>query len=61
MNNLLIMCRAAERHTIRLTVNKKNFSINIYKRLGFSIVEDVKTDIGGGFFMDDYVMEMPFG
>jgi predicted GNAT family acetyltransferase len=41
-----------------LTVNKNNkSSIAAYKRLGFSVADCAVTDIGGGFFMDDYIME----
>jgi ribosomal protein S18 acetylase RimI-like enzyme len=44
---------------IRLTVNKKNTdSIAAYEKMGFVNIDSVKTDIGEGFFMDDYVMEM---
>ncbi|MGB3758790.1 MAG: GNAT family N-acetyltransferase [Rivularia sp. (in: cyanobacteria)] len=44
---------------IQLTVNKNNsHSIAFYKKVGFNVVDDVVTDIGGGFVMDDYVMEM---
>lgn len=44
---------------IQLTVNKRNSnSITFYKKVGFEIVDDVVTDIGNGFVMDDYVMEM---
>ncbi len=44
---------------IQLTVNKNNSnSIAFYKNVGFKIVDDVVTDIGSGFVMDDYVMEM---
>ncbi len=43
---------------IVLTVNKKNYdTIDIYKHLGFRIKESVVTDIGGGYVMDDYIME----
>lgn len=43
---------------IYLTVNKYNtHTINIYKRLGFSILEGIVIDIGDGFIMDDYKME----
>jgi ribosomal protein S18 acetylase RimI-like enzyme len=43
---------------IRLTVNKHNDgSVQVYQKWGFETVESVKTDIGAGFFMDDYVME----
>jgi len=43
--------------TIWLTVNKHNRSIDIYLNLGFVITEEIVTDIGNGFVMDDYVME----
>jgi len=44
---------------IWLTVNKHNYTtISIYKRLGFEIIEEVVTDIGHGYVMDDYVMRM---
>ena len=42
---------------VYLQVNRNNFgSIAAYRRLGFEVVDQVKTDIGGGFCMDDYVM-----
>ena len=47
---------------IWLTVNKHNtVSINIYKKLGFCIEEEMVTDIGYGFVMDDYKMRMDIG
>lgn len=47
---------------IWLTVNKHNdTSIRIYKRLGFRIVEELVTDIGSGFVMDDYKMRLDIG
>ncbi|MBD3652777.1 GNAT family N-acetyltransferase [Kangiella sp.] len=43
---------------IQLTVNKYNTgSITAYERMGFKKTEEVVMDIGGGFVMDDYVME----
>ncbi|MBN2693274.1 GNAT family N-acetyltransferase [bacterium] len=45
---------------IYLTVNKNNTnSITAYKKLGFSITEEIVQDIGSGFVMDDYVMRLP--
>lgn len=42
-----------------LTVNKYNTpSIEVYKHKGFQITKEVQTDIGNGFIMDDYVMEI---
>ncbi|HEY9030333.1 MAG TPA: GNAT family N-acetyltransferase [Kangiella sp.] len=44
---------------IQLTVNKYNSgSIEAYKRMGFKTVDEVVVDIGGGFVMDDYVMDL---
>lgn len=42
---------------LTLTVNKRNRrAIAAYLRNGFTIVDAVTVDIGGGFVMDDYVM-----
>ena len=44
---------------ICLTVNKHNDnSIAAYHKMGFETIDSIKTDIGGGFFMDDFVMEV---
>lgn len=40
-----------------LTVNKGNSAVRAYQRLGFTIVEAMVVDIGGGYVMDDYKME----
>ena len=43
-----------------LAVNKNNRSaIAAYLKHGFRIVNSVTKDIGGGFVMDDYIMEKP--
>ena len=40
-----------------MTVNKYNsHAIDVYKRFNFIITDDVVTDIGQGFVMDDYIM-----
>ena len=40
------------------TVNKHNdHAVAVYKKIGFSIIDDVVTDIGSGYVMDDYIME----
>ena len=51
-------CRELGFARVRLNVNKHNArAIAAYERNGFVRVESVRIDIGGGFFMDDYVME----
>jgi ribosomal protein S18 acetylase RimI-like enzyme len=43
---------------IVLTVNKNNLSsIKSYEKYGFVIDKEIVTDIGNGFFMDDYLMK----
>jgi ribosomal protein S18 acetylase RimI-like enzyme len=41
-----------------LGVNRFNEkAIRAYRRNGFAVREELKTDIGGGFVMDDFIME----
>ena len=45
-----------------LTVNRRNTgSIAFYERRGYVIRESAVFDIGGGYVMDDYVMEKQLG
>lgn len=45
-------------NSMYLTVNKYNTNaIKIYEKYGFKIIDDVVTDIGSGYVMDDYIME----
>lgn len=44
---------------IRLTVNRGNQrAISAYKKIGFIAVKEQQADIGDGFVMDDYIMEL---
>ena len=48
-----------KKHTrLFLQVNKQNPAKDFYTRMGFTIAEEVKLDIGNGFFMDDFIMEV---
>ncbi len=50
--------RDAGARRLVLAVNKRNSkAIGFYQRHGFAIARSIIEDIGGGFFMDDYVME----
>lgn len=42
-----------------LNVNKYNVAQHFYKKLGFTVSYDEVIDIGQGYVMDDFVMEMP--
>lgn len=44
---------------IYLTCNKNNDnSLGMYYAKGFYKIDDVKTDIGNGFVMDDYILQL---
>lgn len=45
-------------NAIFLNVNKYNNAIHFYNKLGFTKVKDEVIDIGNGYVMDDYVMEI---
>lgn len=49
--------RAARQEAVWLTVNRSNPSVGPYEALGFRTVREQDVDIGGGFEMNDYVME----
>lgn len=48
--------RRAGKSSVYLTVNKHNDrAIAVYKRTGFVITDEVVTDIGNGYVMDDFI------
>jgi ribosomal protein S18 acetylase RimI-like enzyme len=50
--------RAHGRRSVVLTVARRNLSsIAFYRKAGYEVVKDVVIDIGGGFTMDDHLME----
>ncbi|MCU0868127.1 MAG: GNAT family N-acetyltransferase [Burkholderiales bacterium] len=52
--------RALGLHTLWLQVNRHNTTgIAFYERAGFRTEAEAKFDIGGGFVMDDFLMEKP--
>ena len=54
------MARDMDLDGMYLTVNIDNeLGIRAYEGNGFTIIEDVKADIGEGFFMDDHIMARP--
>lgn len=52
-------CKKEGIDLIWLTVNRDNSeSIEWYRKRGFKVTREVKKDIGGNYYMDDFVMEM---
>lgn len=44
---------------LNLNVNRFNKAVGFYQKFGFTIVHQEDIDIGRGFLMEDFVMEMP--
>lgn len=44
--------------TLQLNVNRYNTARNFYEKQGFKIIREEDIDIGEGYFMNDYVMEL---
>lgn len=42
---------------LQLNVNRYNKAKSFYDKLGFAVIKTEDIDIGGGFFMNDYIME----
>ena len=58
MDKAIERAKAKQCACIFLQVNRANKAKFFYDKLGFSIRREEKFDIGHGFFMDDYIMEL---
>ena len=55
---IIKICKKYGLPKIYLTVNRNNVGpIAAYEQMGFLIASEQKADIGGGYYMDDYIME----
>lgn len=53
------LARAQGMHAVYLTCNKYNaHSLDVYHAKGFRDIDAVVTDIGNGFVMDDYILQL---
>lgn len=57
LNYIEILAKNHDLNKINLTVNKSNPTVALYEKMGFYKKCSICTDVGGGFFMDDYIME----
>jgi ribosomal protein S18 acetylase RimI-like enzyme len=44
--------------SLQLNVNRKNQAIHFYKKNGFKIIREEDIDIGNGYYMNDYRMQL---
>jgi len=59
INEVVNKARDAGGKALRLNVNRYNKAKDFYEKAGFVIKETVDIEIGNGFFMNDYIMELP--
>jgi diamine N-acetyltransferase len=58
INYIVDEIKANGAKALQLQVNRNNKAKDFYERLGFKIIKTADFDIGNGFFMNDYVMEL---
>jgi ribosomal protein S18 acetylase RimI-like enzyme len=58
INEVADLIRQAGGKSVELNVNRENNAVGFYKKIGFKIKETVDLNIGNGFLMNDYVMQM---
>ncbi len=58
LNDVISRVRTAGGNSLQLNVNRFNKAVGFYKSMGFVIKKEELLDIGRGYFMDDYVMEL---
>ena len=45
--------------SIHLNVNRFNKAVDFYKNIGFKVIGEEDIDIGKGYLMEDFIMELP--
>ncbi len=59
LNQVIVYAKEHGKRGIYLTCNKYNqHSLDIYRAKGFYETDSVKTEIGHGFIMDDYILQL---
>jgi diamine N-acetyltransferase len=58
LNDVISRVKAEGGTALRLNVNRHNKARGFYTNMGFSTLHEELIDIGNGYFMDDYVMEL---
>ena len=58
MNDVISRVKDAGGISLQLNVNRFNKAVGFYKSMGFVLKKEELLDIGRGYFMDDYVMEI---
>jgi diamine N-acetyltransferase len=60
MEEVIKRSKEAKSKSLLLNVNRENSAIGFYEKKGFKIIKTEDIDIGNGYFMNDFVMEMAY-
>lgn len=58
LNYIITEIKQAGAKSLELNVNRHNKALHFYDKIGFSIAREEDIDIGGGYFMNDYIMSL---
>jgi diamine N-acetyltransferase len=58
INYIIDAIKPQNAKALQLQVNRNNKAKSFYEKLGFAIIETADFDIGNGYMMNDYVMEL---
>lgn len=58
LTDLMQRIKGLGAHTLELQVNRYNKAVGFYHQLGFTIRETADIEIGKGFYMNDYIMQI---
>ena len=59
LNHTIDLAFDLDQKALHLNVNRFNDAVDFYKHVGFKITAEENIDIGKGYLMEDYVMELP--
>lgn len=57
LNYVINLLKEKNTSLIELQVNRTNTAVKFYLNFGFQIIESKDFDIGGGYYMNDYIMQ----
>jgi hypothetical protein len=58
VDKVIAIAKENQSEVISLNVNKFNKAVSFYKKIGFEIASEEDLDIGNGYLMEDYKMEL---
>jgi diamine N-acetyltransferase len=58
LKEVIFRLREAGGRNLQLNVNRYNKAVGFYRNMGFEVKKEELLDIGNGYFMDDFVMEL---